>query len=207
MKNIGKSLFFVVALLLTNSLNVLWAQTFDLLPDSTITPYSGGIPTGPSETLTGSFSWTVVPSGIGYITAFQLTSLNFESASFSLSLNLENNSYDPDTQSSGVAYFDAEVLQADSSQNLLIMSTDNNGTFEGPFTAPTEVSCPNLSLAPSGGGANIAFLNIDAELASGAPEPSTCDLLLGGMGLLVFWRLRTYGKRNRLDEEGKMPCV
>jgi hypothetical protein len=184
-----KPLFLLVVLLVADSMGTLWGQEYVLLPDSIVTPYSGGV-AGPSQTLSGSFSWTSYT--LGGTTVFQLTSLNFTSSSFTLSLNLQNNDDDPDILSNGVAYFNAELLMNGSSQDLLLSSTDNNGTYTGLVTAPTNVKYPKVSLSPSSGGLNVAVLSIDAEDPS-SPEPSTWALLLCGLSLLFF-----YGRRTRL---------
>ena len=168
-------LFFLSA-----SANALRAQTYVLLPDSSLTIVGHST----SEALTGSFSWTFSSSDKS-LAVFRLTSLSLASSSFSLSLNPANNE-DPDTFSNGNTYFEGEVLKVGSGQNLEILTENNNGTFAGSFTDPTRVTYLQAVLIPDGGGVNLAFLNIDAEEV---PEPSNRVLLLDGLGLLAFWRL------------------
>jgi hypothetical protein len=52
--------------------------SYVLLPDSTFTPINDGVPTGPSQPLTGSFSWLqITPSFVLDCYTFDVTALNF----------------------------------------------------------------------------------------------------------------------------------
>jgi len=174
-----KILGSILLLLCLASANALQAQTYVLLSDSSLT-VSGE---SSSEALTASFTWSVSSSDPS-MTIFELSSLNFSSASFTLSLNPTNNQ-DPDTFSTGLTYFSAQVLGG-AGQSLKLFPVNNDGTFSGPYTHPTRVTYPGVLLIPDAGGATLATLNIDAQEV---PEPSTWALLLGGLGLLVGWRL------------------
>ena len=57
-----------------------------LQPGSTITPYHNGAPSGPSEPLSGTFTWYLYTTGPGFA-GFDATSLTFQSASFVLTLD------------------------------------------------------------------------------------------------------------------------
>ena len=71
------------------SLALLAAGSLDASPinyvlqsGSTITPYYGATPTGPTEAMTGGFTWQLTDSS-----HFQATALQFQSPSFTLTLN------------------------------------------------------------------------------------------------------------------------
>jgi len=66
------------------------AQTYEyvLEPGSTITPSYYGTPVGPTEPLSGTFSWTFVSFDSTFSTYnFNTTALNFYSPSYTLTLN------------------------------------------------------------------------------------------------------------------------
>src|SRR5438876_6294392 len=87
-------LVFLLAVVSSMNLSGQGVLHYELLPDNTVTPHDGATPTGPSESLTGSFSWTpVIPRGIVDSMQFDITSLTFNSQSYVLTLN---NSSQPD---------------------------------------------------------------------------------------------------------------
>ena len=187
-----KPFALLLSLLVWASIGATQAQTFILEVGSTITPYSGATQIGPTETLTGLFSWAQVGSGIDDIDAFQLTSLDFESTSFFLTLNQGNNDQDPDTFTTGGAFFAAEVLDGGSTQLTI---GPNEGTYEGPASSPTALSFEDLTLYPYPGGSYVAHLTLEAVVI---PEPSSWAPLLA-MGLFLLIALR------RLRSGGGIP--
>src|SRR5947209_1544659 len=59
---------------------------YNLLPGSTITPYSGGDPTGPPEPLSGHLDWVSSPLS-PTILSFDAVELSFQSESFTFVLD------------------------------------------------------------------------------------------------------------------------
>src|SRR5437016_14363387 len=85
--------------------------TYVLDPGSTITPVSGATAIGPTEVLSGSFTWHPSPF-LTNAEAFKATALVFQSASFTLVLDTTSaNNLDSDTFSDGRTFF-SEVVDA-----------------------------------------------------------------------------------------------
>ena len=160
--------------------------TYQLEPGSTITPYNGAYPTGPSEPLTGTFTWLLEYG------AFQPTSLTFQSSSFLLTLNMTNNdlatSIFPSTQTS---YFGADVLDlvGDHNSPLALNSLISLGSYEGLANSPTRLVYPVVYLGPIGAGSVIAELHLVAEQV---PEPKAQALTLIGLILFASLKLRRW---------------
>jgi hypothetical protein len=153
-----------------------------LLPDSTITPHNGPIPTGPSEALTGFFSWaSVIPSQIQDAFEFNVTSLSFQSASYSLLWDNSSPQFGSSTPNGpyGQTALDANVLWA---QNPYAIGGFDQGTFLGTPAAPSRLIMTE-GLAPRAGGYWVAYLYIDAQLVS---PPVTIQTVSRSGGLITF---------------------
>ena len=152
------------------------ALSYTLLPGSTITPYLGAVPIGPTEPLAGRFDWIQVDTGTSVI-GFDATYLNFRSASFSITLDTAVNdlatSVFPD---SCLTYFGEIVdLEGLGASVGVMESADNNGCYAGPPDHPDSLSYPDVSIAPVGGGLFVARVRITAALDSdgdGVPDDS-----------------------------------
>ncbi|MGZ4972424.1 MAG: LamG-like jellyroll fold domain-containing protein [Limisphaerales bacterium] len=153
-----------------------------LLPDSTITPHNGAAATGPSEPLSGSFSWRQhIPSDIVDSFAFDITSLHFKSSSYSLKLN---NSPQPDNITKigpdGGTQLNANVNWSRVPQGAYFLGGFEDGTYVGLADAPSELRLTD-GLGSSSGGNWLAYLTIHA-LAS--PLGSLLsDFKMNGNGL------------------------
>ena len=140
--------------------------TYQLLPSSTITPATEGIPSGPSQPLTGFFTWVPhTPSDVEDSDTFNITSLNFTSSTYSLTLA---NGSQPDNTTqigpNGQTGLNAEVNLAGSLQNPWFLGAYGNGSFSGPATAPTRITFNAEGFYSSVSGFNEANLIIDARL-------------------------------------------
>ena len=168
-------LVFLLAIVSSMNLSAQGVLHYQLLPDSTVTPHDGATPTGPSESLTGSFSWTpVIPSGIVDSMQFDITSLTFNSQSYVLTLN---NSSQPDNTTkigpSGDTALNAYVVWQGAPQNPYFIGGFGQGTYVGSAATPSQLILTE-GMGPSAGGNWVAYLSIDAQLV---PEPSTCSLI------------------------------
>ena len=128
--------------------------SYTLLPGSTITPYFGGTPIGPTEPLTGNFDWIEFDTASTLI-GFDATHLDFQSESFRIRLNATVNGlgtavFFPD---SCLTYFDEIVdLEGLGTSVGELSSFDNNGCYSGPPDHPRSLTYPNLGINPVGGG-------------------------------------------------------
>jgi hypothetical protein len=165
------AMFFLTCVVSSLSADTL---IYELQSGSTITPYYGGTPTGPTEPLTGTFSWQTWETNNNYV-GFNATALDFESPSFSITLNTTcNDMYtmvlrDPQ-QSNFTEIVDAVGLYT----SPLRIESDEPGTYEGPAEAPTFLNYQDIKLCPPGGGLFAAHITLTAILV---PEPQTILLL------------------------------
>jgi hypothetical protein len=178
----------MVLLTIVPNLAIAKTLTYELQPGSMITPYDGAMPTGPSESLTGTFSWNEESSD-GNIFVFNATALNFESPSFHLTLDttLANDLATSIFVSPPKTYF-GEVVDATGLYTPLEISS-TEGTYEGSAASPSSISYSDLGLFPHAGGFFLAHLSFTAIQV---PEPSTLILLaIGAISLLGWaWRRR-----------------
>jgi hypothetical protein len=152
--------------------------TYRLLSGSTFTPKNGSQITGPAENLTGSFVWHYERHELRD-EVFKMTSLHFESASYTLNLSPNNNTGFTIWDSSNLATIYADVNTTGGSVPEGILAA--NGTYSGPSTSPTYLNYPNIDLYPIGGGYYYGCLTLYAEQV---PEPAT--LLLLGLGAVIL---------------------
>lgn len=153
---------------------------YQLEPGSTITPLAIGQPTGPSEPLTGTFTWQPydpLPD------SFAETALTLQSPSFLLALDHTSTdhlltSIFPATQTS---FFGVLVDGYGIPASPLQIAGDP-GSYEGPADAPTRLSYSNLYLSPYGGGFHVAVISFDAVLI---PKPATWTIVVLGVATLL----------------------
>jgi hypothetical protein len=154
-----------------------------LLPDSTFTPHDGSTPTGPSQPLTGSFSWLqYIPSDILDCNLFSVTALNFQAPGYSLTLaDVSPDSVTP-SDPNGQTDMDADVNWAGGPPNLYFIGGFAQGSYTGSATAPTGlIMTEGFGLAS--GGVWQDYLYIDAVAV---PEPTTLSFAgLGGLAALI----------------------
>ena len=165
--------------------------TYALQPGSTITPNNGGKASGPTELLTGTFSWERGSD----VCSFHSIYLHFESPSFLLTLNTTDNWLDTSVsvlESNPETYF-GEIVDAVGfpTSPLKLGCYSSPGTYEGPHDSPTRLDYPNLVLLPSYGGLYEAHLNFTAIQV---PEPASMFLLMTGLIVFAFPR---QGRKNR----------
>jgi hypothetical protein len=152
------------------------AQTYQyvLEPGSTITPSYYGTPVGPTEPLSGTFSWTFVSFDSYWSTYnFNTTALNFHSPSYTLTLNSS-----PDnggtSGTSLAASFSATVnatgAPLSSSPLTFVPWPANDGSYEGDPSAPSRLIFVHERLDPPTG----ALISFTAVLI---PEPSAAALM------------------------------
>ncbi len=165
-----KHFFIILTVLLPLTATLGQSLEYRLLPDSTITPASSGIPTGTAQPLTGTFTWVSTPSGIIDCDAFNITALNFKSRSYRFTLASGSQ---PDNTTmvgtDGWTELNAYVDLAKSSTNPWFLGSYGNGSYTGPATAPTRLILGSIGLY-SPDGPNDALVYIDAELTD---VPST----------------------------------
>lgn len=149
-------------------------QTYQYMlePGSTITPSFYGSPAGPTEPLSGTFSWTFTGYDAYWSTVnFATTALNFHSPSFTLSLA------SPDscgTSTAGPwAVFEANVNATGApltSPLHFVPWPANDGAFEGDPFMPSRLIFLHERLDPAVG----ALVSFTAVLV---PEPSVAGVL------------------------------
>jgi hypothetical protein len=162
---------------------------YELQPGSTITPYNGGNPSGPSESLTGTFAWQLYTVGPGFA-GFDATSLTFQSASWLLTLDTTpandlGTSLFSDTHTS---YF-GEIVNRVGIPAPLLEISGSIGNYEGPLDSPTRLIYSELYLSPRSGGPALAAISFQAVQV---PEPNLLALLLIGLALFAGRRLRPH---------------
>ena len=139
MKSKTLIVFLALAVLTPLAARAQGTLTYDLLPDSTITPHDGAGATGPSQPLTGSFSWSLNPtSDILDCYTFSVISLNFLSPGYSLTLaaGLQPDSLTP-SDANGQTDMDAYVNWAEGPAGSYFIGGFAQGAYTGPATAPT----------------------------------------------------------------------
>jgi hypothetical protein len=164
------------------------AQTYQYMlePGSTITPTYGIYPIGPSQSLTGTFSWTLVGYEGGNMDEYiWLTSaLDLKSASYSLTLSPNGAGSATSGSSNGAGlntWIQAPALSATPVCTLAVPST---GSYEGDPSMPSRLLFYDEYLDPSNGQPYVAHLSFTAVLV---PEPSSLVLLALGLGAVVGW--------------------
>jgi len=145
---------------------------------STITPSYYGSPTGPTEPLTGTFSWTYVAYDAYWTTVnFNTTALNFHSPSYTLTLASPDS--DGTSTSGPWAAFEANVNAGRRGRCLrryiFVPWPANDGTFEGDPFMPSRLIFLHERLDPGPRGPDQAFTR---RLV---PEPSAAALILLGL--------------------------
>jgi len=115
--------------------------TYRLLSDSTITP-TGGVPTGPAEKLSGTFTWSqIIPGNITGSDAFATTNLNFSSPSYTITLATNPQPLSATaTAPNGSTRLSVNVNYVQSTTNPWAIVPFSNGTFTGPANAPTRIT-------------------------------------------------------------------
>jgi hypothetical protein len=194
------TLFTLAITLVVLSVSSSSAQVLNyvLQPGSYIRPDFG---TFTDEPLTGSFQWIFQGTNRNGNGIFQLVSLSFTSASFSITLDPNPSTPDSDidllqsypTRVGAVAGI-VDLNGFTSPPPLLGYSTEPSpamlavgGLYNGPDYAPTSFSTGDEpAIGPINGGLLIASLNLNVALV---PEPSALTLLaLGGFVALAARR-------------------
>ena len=180
-------LLTVLALLLPRTGAVGQSLTYQLLSDSTFTPASGGIPTGPAQPMTGSFTWVQhLPSGFLNSDAFTITNLSFKSTGYTLTLGSGEEPESPVMSSpGGHTYFSINVNWSESNTNPWSIIAWADGTFSGPANAPTNLTFTSEGFYSPANGANYGLLYIHAQLGASnittnpPPPPPATNLVAG----------------------------
>ncbi len=140
---------------------------YNLLPGSTITPYFGAEPTGPTEALSGHLDWLALQAPVpDLILAYNAVDLSFESASFRLVLNR-----DPVNDVASSVHADSSYTVMNEVADLTgfdipagYLLSVSPGTYYGPATRPVVLRYPNVGLGPVPSGVWRARLNIVAAM-------------------------------------------
>jgi hypothetical protein len=190
MNNIMKTRFLALLFAVFSSIRLLAQGTLNyvLLPDSTITPHNGATATGPSQSLTGFFSWVPhVPSYVVDSDTFDITALIFKSSAYSLTLT-DGSQPDNVTQTGpdGDTSLNAYVNWPGGAQNPYFIGGFGQGTYLGPAAAPSQLILTE-GLGSNTGGNWIGYLYIDAQLV---PEPSAWSLSALASGGMLSLKLR-----------------
>jgi hypothetical protein len=162
--------------------------TYRLLPGSNFTPMYTSVVTGPTQNITGTFTWEQVNSYTYDYTVFNATDLHFQSQSYSFNLNTTSNDLKSNVWYSINRTAFSEVVNATgigiTTGQLLLGLTW--GTYTGPAISPTSLSYSNLELWSTGTyGYRYGKMTLYAEQI---PEPAT--LLLFGLASLALRRKR-----------------
>jgi hypothetical protein len=141
--------------------------SYILAPGSTITPYFGATPIGPTEPLTGSFDWVRFDTGSSLI-GFDATRLELQSTSFLIELNADMNDLGSVVFPDSCLTFFGEIVDLEGLGMPVgeLSSFGTNSCYSGPPDRPTLLSYPDLRIAPIGGGFFVARLTIIAVLDS-----------------------------------------
>jgi hypothetical protein len=185
MRTLPKFLSFIFGSAILCFAAAVRGQTYQyqLEPGSTITPSYYGNPTGPSQPLTGTFSWTFVSFDAYWTTYnFSTTALNFHSTSMSLTLN--SRPYNGGTSSSETAAgFEATVNATGggmTSPLSFVPWPANDGSYEGDPSRPTRLIFLHERLDPAPG----ALISFTAVLV---PEPSAAAFMVLGLISIAGW--------------------
>ena len=191
MESAGKPLEIMLRFalfVLLGSLGNLKAQTYNYeITSGDISAAEGSMITGPSETLTGTFSLTADPANSNAsITAYEVTALNFTSSTFSFVVAPSPFAL-TDAFANSTISFQAytEASGAVSGAYSLISETDGVfGTYADEGPAPTDIYLADIGVAPTSGGLFVANIGIlDATLV--VPEPSTFTLVASSLLIVV----------------------
>ena len=146
--------------------------SYRLLSDSTITPTSGGVASGPAETLSGTFIWSqVIPGNIVGSDAFATTNLNFSSASYTITLATNPQPLSATAvAANGSTRLSVKVNYGQSDTNPWSIVPFDNGTFTGPADAPTRIIFSSEGFYSPGDFGYHANFYIDAILVSNSAE-------------------------------------
>lgn len=184
---ISQVLVALVVVLLRGSVSAQTA-TYQLDSGATITPYFSGVPSGPSEPLSGTFEWVTYGTVPGQY-LFLATNIFLDSATMSLRAAVGN--YDVYTSAiwpiSGEARFEATI----SASGLLYSLAEIHpygfapSSYSGSVTAPEHLTFTDLYIGQYGGGATIAHLQFSATLV---PEPASASVLVAGVAALAIGR-------------------
>jgi len=167
---------------------VAHAQTYQytLQPGSTITPYANGQPIGPSESLSGTFSWSCTGyDQIGNLYTFEVMALDFQSSSYSLTFDTNAS-----VSVTGSGYFTlGSAVYTKGLAASPAFLTGPEGTYAGNPWGPSQLSLSEYlwpGLRPPSGPA-VAWVSFTAVLV---PEPNA--LIVFGLGLFAV-----IGRRRR----------
>ena len=170
-----KKLFFAIVFALLPLAAALAQPTlvYQLLPDSTITPMTDGVASGPAQPLTGSFSWQGrFPSTLQGSDEFAVTALNFSNASYHFTWT--NTTQEPSSTriaNNGSTTFFAAVTWSESSTNPWgISGLEPDGDYVGPGLTPTRLTFAQGGLIRPGE-AQAASFYLDAELVGSPANP------------------------------------
>ena len=158
--------------------------SYAVQPGSTITPYHEGQQSGPSEPLSGSFTWSLISIEPNYWAVYNATALDFRSASFHLTLDItpaNNLESSCGFTSQNVGF--AEVLNSSSLPGAHLQLV-GWGSYEGSCDNPTLLTFPGLWVSSPGG--TIAYMSFTLVEV---PEPTAPVLLMGGLLLLACRKL------------------
>jgi hypothetical protein len=167
--------------------------TYQLLPESWIIPVNNLHQKGPSEPITGTFTWRHAD------TQFIATALQLYSKSCSINLDLENDDYastvaDPHTDF-------GEIVSLNGVPDLKMVS-EGEGSFEGASDCPSYLSFPEIAIRPYPGGPfpgnfSRAWLYIKAvrivpPLLYSEIPPTDLEILLSSLYVNIaasyYWR-------------------
>ena len=156
--------------------------TYRLLPGSTYTPVYGAYPIGPTESMTGYFTWSEGYSGGSNEKIFIMSDLSFQTASFSI-IQEPPHHYASTINIQGQVYF-WDLLQITNLSGGILVGegrTGSGGQYLGTWDRPTYINVSDIGVCPENGGYFFGKMTIVAELV---PEPATIGLLAAG-GILL----------------------
>jgi hypothetical protein len=167
MKLFGSGLVLACSIGLTLQATAAEVLHYTLVRGSTITPRDGASPIGPTEPLRGHFDWLQYDGPINEtILAFNAVALTFHSPSFTLQLNTSpaNDIMSALHTDSNLTVFDEVADLTGLASSPGSVSSLSPGSYLGPPTRPVVLNYPNVGVAPVGGGAWLANLNLVAVM-------------------------------------------